>query len=197
MGFFAPFFQTAGRSILAAGLVIGLNRHCGAQALPPPAVEDSVVKVFSTARYPDYYKPWSKQAPAEVTGSGVVIEGKRILSNAHVILYASQVQIQANQAGDKISATVVAVAPGIDLAVLKLDDESFFNSHPPLPRAKGLPEIKDTVMAYGYPQGGTSLSITKGIVSRIEFASTTGERPGCGCKLTRPSTPATAAGRRW
>ena len=135
------------------------------------AVANSVVKVFSTARYPDVYKPWTKQAPIEVTGSGVVIEGKRILTCAHVVLYASQVQVQANQAGDKVSATVEFIAPGIDLAVLKLDDETFFDSHPALPRAKLLPEVKDAVMVYGYPEGGTSLSITKGIVSRIEFTS--------------------------
>ena len=132
-------------------------------------VENSVVKIFATMRYPDIFKPWSKQAPQEVTGSGVVIEGHRILTNAHVVLYASQVQVQANQAGDKISATVVALAPGIDLAVLKLDDEAFFETHAPLARASTLPEIKDAVMAYGFPTGGTSLSITKGIVSRIEF----------------------------
>lgn len=64
---------------------------------------------------------------------------------------------------------MVAIAPGIDLAVLKLDDETFFETHDPLARAKTLPEIKDAVLAYGYPTGGTSLSITKGIVSRIEF----------------------------
>jgi S1-C subfamily serine protease len=133
-------------------------------------VENSVVKIFTTVRRPDYYKPWTKEAPSELTGSGVVIEGKRILSNAHVVLYASQVQVQANQSGDKVSATVEAVAPGIDLAILKLDDETFFDTHPPLPRARLLPDIKDTVLAYGYPEGGTSLSITKGIVSRIEFA---------------------------
>ncbi|SDS15600.1 serine protease, S1-C subfamily, contains C-terminal PDZ domain [Opitutus sp. GAS368] len=132
-------------------------------------VENSVVKVFSTVRYPDLYRPWTKQAPSELTGSGVVIEGKRILTNAHVVLYASQVQIQASQAGDKISASVVAVAPGIDLAVLKLDDETFFDTHAPLARANTLPDVKDAVMAYGFPTGGTSLSITKGIVSRIEF----------------------------
>jgi S1-C subfamily serine protease len=132
-------------------------------------VANSVVKVFSTARYPDVFKPWAKSAPSSATGSGVVIEGKRILSNAHVVEYASQVQIQANQSGDKINATVEAIAPGIDLAVLKLDDESFFDTHAPLPRAKMLPEIKDAAMVYGYPEGGTTLSITKGIVSRIEF----------------------------
>jgi S1-C subfamily serine protease len=132
-------------------------------------VENSVVKIFSTARYPDPYQPWTKQPPEEATGSGVVIEGKRILTNAHVVNYANQVQIQANQAGDKISATVEYIAPGIDLAVLKLDDEKFFDTHPPLARAQALPGIKDTVLAYGFPEGGNSLSITKGIVSRVEF----------------------------
>jgi S1-C subfamily serine protease len=155
----------------------------GADAVPaaanPPApaasaprmdrVENATVKVFATVRYPDLVRPWTKQSPSEITGSGVVIEGKRILTNAHVVLYASQVQIQANQAGDKISATVEAIAPGIDLAVLKLDDESFFDTHAPLPRASTVPQIKDSVMVYGFPTGGTSLSITKGIVSRIDF----------------------------
>ncbi len=148
---------------------------------PAPGVENSVVKIFSTVRYPDSYKPWTKQSPRDYTGSGAVIAGKRILTNAHVVLYASQIQVQANQAGDKLSATVEAVAPGIDLAVLKLDDESFFDSHPALPMAKTLPEIKDAVLVYGYPQGGTSLSITKGIVSRIEF--TPYNRPVSGLRI--------------
>jgi S1-C subfamily serine protease len=132
-------------------------------------VKKSVVKVFATARYPDPFRPWTKQPPRDVTGSGVIIEGKRILTNAHVVLYASQVLIQANETSDKISATVEAVAPGIDLAVLKIDDETFFNTHPRLEHTRALPQITDTVMAYGYPTGGASLSITKGIVSRIEF----------------------------
>jgi len=134
------------------------------------AVENSVVKIFTTSRRPDLYKPWTKLAPSEMTGSGVVIEGKRILTNAHVVSYASQVQVQANQAGDKISATVEYFAPGMDLAVLKLDDEKFFETHSPLPRASALPEIKDAVMVYGYPTGGDNMSITKGIVSRIDFS---------------------------
>jgi len=146
---------------------------------PPPAapadipanLENSVVKVFSTLRRPDPFKPWSKAAPADVTGSGVVIEGRRILTNAHVVGYASQVEIQANEAGDKVSATVVAVARDMDLAILKLDDESFFKNRPAVSRASVLPAVREQVFAYGYPTGGTSLSITKGIVSRIEFVN--------------------------
>jgi S1-C subfamily serine protease len=132
-------------------------------------VENSVVKVFSTTRFPDPYKPWTKQAPRESTGTGVIIDGKRILTNAHVVLYASQVQVQANQSGDKFSATVESIAQGIDLAVLKLEDETFFEGRAPLPRAARLPVVKDSVMVYGFPTGGTTLSITKGIVSRIDF----------------------------
>ncbi|MFI4981786.1 MAG: trypsin-like peptidase domain-containing protein, partial [Nevskiales bacterium] len=95
----------------------------------PAGVERSVVKVFTTVRYPDPFRPWAKQSPSDISGSGVVIDGHRILTNAHVVLYASQVQIQANQGGDRVGATVEAIAPGIDLAVLKLDDNSFFDAH--------------------------------------------------------------------
>ena len=140
-------------------------------AAVPSALTNSVVKVFATSRAPDTFKPWAKQSPQDSTGSGVVINGNRILTNAHVVSYASQVQVQANGSGDKVTATVVAIAPGIDLAVLKLDDESFFRAHPPMARASTLPEVKDAVLAYGFPTGGTSMSITKGIVSRIEYAA--------------------------
>jgi len=32
------------------------------------AVENSVVKVFSTVRYPDYYRPWTKDSPSQISG---------------------------------------------------------------------------------------------------------------------------------
>ena len=166
------------RALLSCYLFGGLSLVAGANAATrssetaqASSIENSVVKVFATMRYPDTFRPWTKQAPSEATGSGVVIEGKRILTNAHVVLYATQVQIQANAAGDKVSATVVAIAPGIDLAVLQLDDATFFDTHPPVARAGKLPQIKDAVLAYGFPTGGNSLSITKGIVSRIEFVA--------------------------
>ncbi|MBV8635672.1 MAG: serine protease, partial [Burkholderiaceae bacterium] len=134
-------------------------------------VESAVVKIFTTLRAPDPFRPWSKAQPQEISGTGVVIEGNRILTNAHVVGYASQIQVQAKEGGDKIPATVVAIARGIDLAVIKLDEDSFFATHKAPARANILPEVKDAVYAYGYPTGGSSLSITKGIVSRIEFTN--------------------------
>ena len=157
-------------------------------------VENSVVKIFSTLRMPDATKPWSKNEPAEATGSGVVIEGRRILTNAHVVLYASQVQVQAHQEGNKVQATVEAIAPGIDLAVLKLDDESLFDQHKPLKRALELPDVKDPVMVFGYPTGGSNLSITKGIVSRIEFSSYTFPVSGLRVQIDAAINPGNSGG---
>lgn len=134
-------------------------------------LESSVVKIFTTSRSPDVFRPWQKAAPSDSTGSGVVIEGNRILTNAHVVNYASKVEVRAKEGGDRMPARVIAIARGIDLAVLELEDDAFFANRAPPIRASVLPEVKDEVLAYGYPLGGNSLSITKGIVSRIEFVS--------------------------
>ncbi|HEU4776302.1 MAG TPA: S1C family serine protease, partial [Telluria sp.] len=190
----------AALTLAAAGLSASAQDAPKEAIVPAPAaripanLENSVVKVFSTLRRPDPFKPWSKAAPADITGSGVVIEGKRILTNAHVVNYASQVQIQANQAGDKVSATVVAVARDMDLAILKLDDESFFDTHAPVARASVLPNVRDQVFAYGYPTGGTSLSITKGIVSRIEFVNYSLDTAGLRIQIDAAINPGNSGG---
>lgn len=157
-------------------------------------IERSVVKIYTTARQPDHYRPWSKAAATESTGSGVVIEGQRILTNAHVVNYASTVAVQAREGGDKYVAHVVAIARGIDLAVLELEDASFFKDRPPIRRDAGLPEVKDTVLAYGYPFGGNALSITKGIVSRIEFASYSYPTSGLRIQIDAAINPGNSGG---
>jgi S1-C subfamily serine protease len=141
--------------------------------LAPPTLaagpEDSVVRVFATVRYPNPLKPWTNGNPVDVLGSGTVIEGKRILTNAHLVLYATDVQIQPRRGGAKIEAKVEMLAPDMDLAVLSVKDNKFFDKHPPLPRANKLPKVQDSVAVYGFPVGGNDLSVTKGVVSRIDF----------------------------
>ncbi len=166
----------------------------GPAATPSKAVENSVVKIFATLRPPDPSKPWTKREPAEITASGTIISGNRILTNAHVVQYASEVQIQANQAGDKLAATVEAIGAGIDLAVLKLEDPKFFDSHPGLPLRKTLPDSKEPVMVYGYPTGGTSLSITKGIISRVEFTGYSMSTPGLRIQIDAAINPGNSGG---
>lgn len=134
-------------------------------------VRNSMVKIHSQRRSPDFSRPWTKGATQDLTGSGAIIEGKRILTNAHVVLYAGRILVQPEQSTERIPATVEAIAPGIDLAVLKLSDEAIFDSHPALPLDDSLPKIKNTVNAYGYPEGGERLSVTEGIISRVEYVS--------------------------
>jgi S1-C subfamily serine protease len=164
------------RSLIAGAISMALACSLVAQAQTVPKaaarsaqLESAVVRIFSTARQPDLYRPWNKAAPTDSTGSGVIIEGNRILTNAHVVNYASKVEVRAKEGGDRMAARVIAIARGIDLAVLELEDTSFFVNRTPPVRASVLPEVKDAVLAYGYPLGGNSLSITKGIVSRIEY----------------------------
>ena len=159
-----------------------------------PAVENSVVKIFSTVRAPDPYKPWAKQSPRDITGSGVIIEGKRILTNAHVVGYASQVEVQASQSGDKVPAKVIALARGLDLAVLELEDNSFFDKRPPVRRAAVLPDVREAVYAYGYPVGGNSLSTTRGIVSRVEFVGYGSFSSGLRIQIDAPINPGNSGG---
>ena len=137
----------------------------------PPEIEKSTVRIFVTKRGPNVFRPWMKEPPVEETASGIVIEGKRILTTAVSVQYSNDIQVQANQAGDKVAAEVEFSDTDMDLAVLKLEDESFFDSHPPVPRADGLPLLKDPLFVYGFPVGGISLSVTKGIISRIEYGS--------------------------
>ena len=60
----------------------------GAAALPSP-VAGSVVQLFASQRPPDLYQPWLRRPVQEASGTGVVIEGNRILTNAHVVTYAT------------------------------------------------------------------------------------------------------------
>ena len=153
-------------SMLAvSGLIPGM-----AQADPQDEViSRSVVRILATQRRPDLHKPWTAENQQEVAGSGVVIEGKRILTSAQIVKYASSVLVEVAHSGEKHAATVEFLADDVDLAVLKLDDPVFFDGRPPLTRRADLPKVKDVVLTYGFPVGGDNISITRGIVSRIDF----------------------------
>ncbi len=157
-------------------------------------IRESVVKISATMRYPDMTHPWAKHSPQEASGTGVVIDGKRILTNAHVVLYASQLFVESYQSSDKLPAKVEAVSPGIDLAVIRLEDEAFFDKRAPVVRTEALPEIKETVLVYGYPQGGSTLSVTKGIVSRIEFVGYGEATSGVRVQVDAPINPGNSGG---
>ena len=136
-------------------------------------VRDSVVKIFSTYRGPDFARPWTKQAPQELSGTGFVIAGDRILTNAHVVEQATRIYVQPPNSADKLRVEVIGISQEMDLALIEIkkdsEREEFHANHPVLELSDALPEIGATVQAIGYPMGGEQVSITEGVVSRIEY----------------------------
>ncbi|MCK4911631.1 MAG: trypsin-like peptidase domain-containing protein, partial [Thermodesulfovibrionales bacterium] len=131
-------------------------------------IKKAIVKVFTVTSTPDYYSPWTMGAPRRASGSGCVIEGGRILTNAHVVSNATFIQVQPYGSSKRYNAKVQHVSHESDLALLVVEEGDFFKGIRPL-KFGGLPEVLEEVLAYGFPLGGDSLSITKGIISRIEY----------------------------
>lgn len=131
------------------------------------SLEKSVVKISVTKQEYDYNQPWQKSNQSKSSGSGCIIEGNRILTCAHVVEFGEFIEIKKTKDSRRYTASIEFLAPEYDLAVLKLDDENFFNKTKPLPIG-GLPDIGNKVTVYGFPTGGNDLSVTSGIVSRIE-----------------------------
>jgi len=131
------------------------------------AIKDAVVKIYCVTNKYDYFEPWQKTGQNSRNGSGCIISGKRILTNAHVV--ANQTFIQVRRAGEarKYTAEVEVVAHECDLAILKVNEDSFFSGVKPIDIGS-LAEIRDKVAVYGFPEGGDKLSITEGVVSRVE-----------------------------
>ncbi|WP_165066976.1 S1C family serine protease [Paludisphaera rhizosphaerae] len=140
----------------------------GGVALAGPP-EESVVRVFATLRLPNPIRPWARQNAIETSGTGVVLDDHTILTNAHVVSYATRVSVQSAKGGDRFEAKVVTSGPDIDLATLLLEDETFFKSAPAMPRAAVRPAPNAAVAVYGFPVGGTGMAVTRGVVSRIDF----------------------------
>lgn len=145
------------------------NAQNGQPDVAPADIRQSTVKIFTTSRGPDLTRPWTRQQPSSSTGSGLVIEGGRILTNAHVVEYGQQIFVQPYLTSQRLAAKVIARNTGIDLALLELEDQDAISGVPMAALNADLPDIGDKANALGYPLGGEELSITEGIVSRVEF----------------------------
>ncbi len=158
------------------------------------AVKSSVMKIHSTHRYPDPFSPWSKSTPTESSGTGFLIDADRILTNAHVVRYGSQIYVTPNQSGEKLEATVEAISHGLDLAVLKLENADLVAGLKPLEIDSNLTPLRSEVSVYGFPIGGNQISITKGIVSRIEYAELNSEQLGLRAQIDAATNPGNSGG---
>jgi S1-C subfamily serine protease len=149
--------------ILLIAILLSIAGHAFAES----DIRDSIVKIFCVSNSPDYDNPWNRRGPIRGYGSGCVIEGNRILTNAHVVSDHTFLQVQINGQAVKYNARVAFISHDADLALLTVDDPSFFNGVTALDLGE-LPQVMDKVVVYGFPEGGDTLSTTTGVISRIE-----------------------------
>ncbi|MCW8195686.1 serine protease [Proteobacteria bacterium 005FR1] len=154
-------------SLAIAGLLMMGAGFASAKPEEMQRLQNAVIKIHTTAAAPDYFTPWRLLNAQQSSGSGAVIANNRILTNAHVVADARYIQAQKHGDPRKYLAKVVFVSHEADLAILEVENEEFFKGLQPL-SIGDLPEPMREVSVYGYPGGGNSLSITKGILSRTE-----------------------------
>lgn len=130
-------------------------------------IKNSIVKIYTQMVSPYYSDPWTMDSAEFHTGSGCIISGNRILTNAHVVANSTLIQLRKYGEAKRYTAKVLFVSHEADLAVLTVDDPEFFNNTHPIPIGP-LPNTQEEVLVYGFPKGGDTLSITKGVISRIE-----------------------------
>jgi S1-C subfamily serine protease len=180
------------KRLVFAVLVAAAFVACHAPLHADPA--DAVVKISAFIRFPEPTRPWSKVQPVASSGSGIYIGGNRILTNSHVVLYASELYVQWGPAGEKVEAKIQALSRDLDLAVLTVADDKFFEKHKPLQRAAKLPKVKDGVTVFGFPVGGAEMSITKGEISRINSRQYGNQGYGLEIQVSAPINPGNSGG---
>ncbi len=128
-----------------------------------------VVKVEVDSLSQNYEMPWQTSGYSRGIGTAFLIGKKLFMTNAHVVSNAERIYISQYSDSRKIRAKVKYIAHDADLALLEIEDFKAFEGLPYLEFSKVLPQLEDEVRAIGYPVGGNRLSVTRGIVSRIDF----------------------------
>ncbi len=131
------------------------------------SIKDAIVKIYTMKSEPSYSNPWMMLPPKNISGSGCIISGQRILTNAHVVADHTTIQVRRYGESKKYNARVLSISHESDLALLTVDDKEFFSDDVSLEIGE-LPGTREEVTVYGFPVGGDTLSITTGILSRLE-----------------------------
>lgn len=130
------------------------------------ALKDAVVHVYVVKHAYDTLSPWNSNTQ-KGSGSGLIIEGGLVLTNAHVAADATFLELQRHGETDRHEAEVLYISHEADLALLRTKEKDLYKDIKPL-ELGDLPEAQQEVEVYGFPIGGTTLSVTRGVVSRIE-----------------------------
>lgn len=170
----------------ALGLFVCLSHPSLAQQAPPEEAEAQrplptgeavastpkewagIVNIEVSFLFPDYREPWNAGQTSGGTGTGFLIGKNRFLTNAHVVSNGTRIVIRTTDDPKPHPARIVHIAHDCDLAVIEAEDGTPFEKMQPMTFG-GIPRLNTEVIAIGYPIGGDRMSVTRGVVSRIDF----------------------------
>lgn len=158
--------------IAAASLVLAFSAGKAAAQESAPDEDtgngflNGVVKLEVVTSKAVIFNPWQNKSGSG-SGSGVVIGDGQILTCAHCVADSTFIRIRKHNEDSIYKGRVEFIDNDCDLALVKVDDKSFMTDITPLSIGE-TPEEQSHVLAVGYPLGGTGLSFTEGIISRIE-----------------------------
>ena len=129
---------------------------------------DGIVNIDCSTLVPDYREPWNAGQPSGGSGTGFLIGKNKFLTNAHVVSNAIKLVIRTTNDPQPHPARIVFIAHDCDLAIIEAEDGEAFANTKPLEFGP-IPKLNTEVSAIGYPIGGDRISVTRGVVSRIDF----------------------------
>jgi S1-C subfamily serine protease len=133
----------------------------------------SVILITNHSVRPNVTKPWKAHDPVRSTGTGFVLGDKRLITNYHVIEFGASIRVERHGKPGNFEARVLCRSRLSDLALLTVDDDSFWEDLPSVTLQDTVPELDDTVVAVGYPLQARSVTVTRGVVSTVALADLT------------------------
>jgi S1-C subfamily serine protease len=118
--------------------------------------------------------PWARTQQVTTSGSGFIISGRRIVTNAHVVANAIDIRVRPHGSSKRFAAKVTTFGPDVDLGIVEIspavadDFWELVKDVRPVELATSLPELQESVQAFGFPTGGRTICVTEGVVSRID-----------------------------
>src|SRR3990167_175773 len=142
-----------------------------AAALPTHLLhQNSIVQTATTSQEHDYDEPWRGASIVNSHGTGAVIAHggrKYVLTNAHCVENASFVDVRLANHRKKFTARPICVSYQCDLALLEVNHPKFQALAVPVELGDMI-HLQQEIQTMGFPMGGEEISVSRGIVSRIE-----------------------------
>ncbi|KAH7838911.1 hypothetical protein Vadar_032583 [Vaccinium darrowii] len=124
---------------------------------------DAVVKVFCVMA--DFSSPWGCENKFS-DGTGLIVSGRRVLTTAHSVDNPSLVTLKKHNCDTSYTATVLAIAPECDLAMLTVHDDEFWKGVKPV-EFGNMPSPMEKVTIAGCREDRDYLSLMTARVTRL------------------------------